>query len=258
MEIKLNNVSCGYKNKTVLSGINLTFNTGNIYCILGANGIGKTTLFKSMLGFIDLVQGDITIADLNIQNMTNREIAMHISYVPQAKIYSMQYSVFDIILMGRALYVKKLDTPSQKDIDKVNEVIKQLKIEHLKDMLYSELSGGEQQVVLVARALVQGSKFIIMDEPASNLDFENQKKVLDVLKELTMTDMGVIMSSHSPDHALYCDSRVVMIRKDKTFVEGSVEETINQNNLLGVYGVKLGVLKETSSDGKLYRSCCLI
>ncbi len=258
MEINLNNVSCGYKTKTVLKDINLTFKTGSIYCVLGANGIGKTTLFKSMLGFIDLVQGSITINNQNILHMSNREIATHISYVPQAKNYSMQYSVFDIILMGRALYIKKFESPSKSDVEKVNEVIKQLKIEHLKDLLYSELSGGEQQVVLVARALAQGSKFIIMDEPASNLDFENQKKVLDVLKELTSMDIGIIMSSHSPDHALYCNSKVVMIKKDKSLVEGSVEDTINNTNLFEVYGVNLDVVKGTGSDGKIYRSCCLI
>lgn len=258
MEIKLKNVSCGYKNKVVLNKIDLTFDTGNIYCILGANGIGKTTLFKSILGFVDLLQGDITIAGQSISKMSEREIASHISYVPQAKSYSMQYTVFDIILMGRALHIKKFESPSQKDLDKVNEVIKQLQIGHLKDLLYSELSGGEQQVVLVARALAQEAKFIIMDEPASNLDFENQKKVLDVLKSLSKIDKGIIMSSHSPNHAFYCDSQVVMIMKDKTFVAGSVEETISEDSLLKVYGVNLGVISETGSEGKTHRSCCLI
>ena len=257
MEIKLNNVSCGYGNKVILDGINLTFKTGNIYCILGANGIGKTTLFKSVLGFIDMMHGSITINGQSIKDMSEREMAMHISYVPQAKNYSLQYTVFDIVLMGRALHIRKFESPSPKDIKKAEDVIKQLKIEHLKDLLYSELSGGEQQIVLIARALTQGSKFIIMDEPASNLDFENQKKVLDVLKELITNDIGIIMSSHAPDHALYCDSKVVMIKKDKTIINGSVEETINNNNLFGVYGVDLSVIREMGSDGKTHYACCL-
>jgi len=258
VEIRLNNISCGYKTKTVLGNINLTFKSGNIYCILGANGIGKTTLFKSMLGFIDLQDGDILIDNKIIHNMTEKEIATYISYVPQAKNYALQYTVFDMILLGRALHIKTFDSPSTEDINKANDVIKQLRIEHLKEHMYSELSGGEQQVVLIARALAQESKFIIMDEPASNLDFENQKKVLDVLKELSQKDMGIIMSSHSPDHALYCDSQVVMIKKDKTIVEGSVRETIDQKNLFGVYGVKLDVISGIDENGQVHRSCCLL
>lgn len=258
MEIKLNNISCGYKTKTVLDHINLTFKSGNIYCILGANGIGKTTLFKSMLGFIDLQGGNILIDGNNIHNMTEKELATYISYVPQAKNYALQYSVFDMILLGRAIHIRKFEAPSSEDVNKVNDVIKQLRIGHLKELMYSELSGGEQQVVLIARALVQEAKFIIMDEPASNLDFENQKKVLDVLKELSQKDLGIIMSSHSPDHALYCDSQVVMIKKDKTIIEGLVRETIDQKNLYGVYGVKLDVISGTGDDGQVRHSCCLL
>lgn len=257
MEIKLEDLSCGYKNKIILDKLSLSFSTGNIYCVLGSNGIGKTTLFKSMLGFINPLKGKIIVDNYNISDMNEIEIAKRISYVPQAKNYAMQYKVFDIILMGRALHIRKFGSPSLTDINEVDKVIKQLKIEHLKNSLYSELSGGEQQVVLVARALVQGSKFIIMDEPASNLDFENQKKVLDVLKELITTDIGIIMSSHSPNHAMYCNSNVIMIRKNKTIIKGSVEETINQNNLYDVYGVKLGVISETDSSGTIYRSCYL-
>lgn len=258
MEIKLCNADCGYKKKVILDNINLLFKTGEIYSILGSNGIGKTTLFKSILGFIDLIGGDIFIDGQNVENMSNKEIATKVSYVPQAKNYSLQYSVFDIVLMGRALHIKKFESPSKNDFDKVNEVISKLKIDHLKDLMYSELSGGEQQIVLIARALAQGAKFIIMDEPASNLDFENQKKVLDLLKQLKDDDVGVIMSSHSPDHALYCNSKVVLIKKNKEVLSGSVDDLLNKKNLMEVYGVELGIISETDSNGIIQRSCVLL
>jgi len=258
MEIKIKDVSCGYKKKKVLENVNIAFETGNIYSILGANGIGKTTLFKSMLGFIPLQAGDIYFDKKSISSMNEKEIAMYVSYVPQAKNYSMQYSVFDIILMGRALHIRKFESPSSKDIEKVNTVIKQLKIERMKNLMYSELSGGEQQIVLIARALAQEARFIIMDEPASNLDFENQKKVLDVLIDLTQRDIGIIMSSHSPDHALYCDSQVVMIRRDKTIISGPVQQTVNKESLFSVYGVKLDVISSSDVEGNIRRSCCLL
>lgn len=258
MEIELKNISCGYKRKKILKNINLSFKTGNIYTILGGNGIGKTTLFKSILGFIDLKGGDICFDGKSITSMTEKEIATFVSYVPQAKNYSMQYTVFDIILMGRALHIKKFGIPSDGDIARVNAVMEQMKIDKFKNLMYSELSGGEQQIVLIARALVQESKFIIMDEPASNLDFENIKMVLDVLKELRHKDIGIIMSSHSPDHALYCNDHVVMISKDKKIIEGSVQQTITQKNLYSVYGVQLDIISSEDVHGNVRRSCCLL
>lgn len=258
MEIELKNISCGYKRKKILKNINLSFKTGNIYTILGGNGIGKTTLFKSILGFIDLKGGDICFDGKSITSMTEKEIATFVSYVPQAKNYSMQYTVFDIILMGRALHIKKFGIPSDRDIARVNAVMEQMKIDKFKNLMYSELSGGEQQIVLIARALVQESKFIIMDEPASNLDFENIKMVLDVLKELRHKDIGIIMSSHSPDHALYCNDHVVMISKDKKIIEGSVQQTITQKNLYSVYGVQLDIISSEDVYGNVRRSCCLL
>lgn len=258
MEIELKNVSCGYKKKKILENVNLLFRTGNIYSVLGANGIGKTTLFKSILGFLELKNGDICFDGKNINSMTEKEVATFVSYVPQAMNYSMQYTVFDIILMGRALHINRFGTPSHRDVEKVNTVMKYMKIEQFRDCMYSELSGGEQQIVLIARALAQESKFIIMDEPASNLDFANQKKVLDVLMELTRKDIGVIMSSHSPDHALYCDSRIIMINRNKTVTEGSIQETVNKENLYSVYGVQLDVISSEDVNGKIRRSCCLL
>lgn len=257
MEINLLNVCCGYKRADILQNLNINFTTGQFYCILGANGIGKTTLFKTLLGFLDVKKGRILIDGKDISEMSSQQIAQYISYVPQAKNYSYQYSVLDIVLMGRAMYIKKFGSPSKVDENAAVEALRKLDILHLKDKMYSELSGGEQQIVLIARALVQEAQFIVMDEPASNLDYENQKKVLDVLAGLAQNHIGVIMSSHSPDHAFYCDARALLVFKDKSFVEGSCIDVITEENLLRVYGVKVKVMSQQEERGKTIRCCYL-
>lgn len=257
MEIKFSDVCCGYENKTILRNLNLRFETGNFYCILGSNGIGKTTLFKTMMGFLDVKEGQILISGKSIGGMSNKEIAQYVSYVPQAKNYSYQYSVLDIVLMGRAMYIKKFGSPTDADEIVAEDTLRKLDILHLKDKTYSELSGGEQQIVLIARALVQEAQFIVMDEPASNLDYENQKKVLDVLLSLSQNQIGVIMSSHLPDHVFYCNAKAILIFKDRSIKEGSCIDVITEENLSKVYGVRVKVIAHPDDDGGIIRCCRL-
>lgn len=257
MKIEFQNVCCGYPKADILQNLNLVFETGRFYCILGSNGIGKTTLFKTLMGFLPTKKGSVYISEKDIATMSNKEIARYISYVPQAKNYSYQYSVLDIVLMGRSLHVKSFGVPSKRDQEVALDALKKLDILCLKDKMYSELSGGEQQIVLIARALAQESQFIIMDEPASNLDFENQKKVLDVLAVLAEKHIGVIMSSHSPDHAFYCNAKAILIFRDKTVLEGMCADVITEENLLRVYGVDVKVIEQRDATGNLIRCCYL-
>ena len=257
MEINFKHISCGYEKVDILRDLTFDFETGKFYCILGANGIGKTTLFKTLMGFLDAKGGQILIDGKNSSNMTSQQIARYISYVPQAKNYSYQYTVLDIVLMGRALYVKKFGAPTNNDLHVAEDALQKLDILYLKDKMYSELSGGEQQIVLIARALAQEAPFIVMDEPASNLDYENQKKVLDVLVRLAQNKVGIIMSSHSPDHAFYCNAHVLLIFKDKTITEGFCTDVITEENLFRIYGVNVKVMSQTKEDGKSIRCCYL-
>lgn len=155
MKIELKNVTCGYHNEDVLSELNLSFETGEFWCILGANGIGKTTLFKTLLGFIELRSGKIILNNRNISDIGTKELSSYISYVPQAKSYSLQYTVLDTVLMGRANHIKQFSSPTDVDYSVSKKMLEKLGIGHLSNCMYSELSGGEQQVVLIARALAQ-------------------------------------------------------------------------------------------------------
>lgn len=258
MEISIDHVTCGYEHIDILSDINISFRTGEFWCILGSNGIGKTTLFKTLLGFIPVKRGRILIDGQDMHKIGAKKIAHYISYVPQAKTYSLQYSVLETVLMGRASHIGQFFTPSDQDYEIAMSMLERLGIRNMSQSMYSQLSGGEQQVVLIARALAQEAKFIIMDEPASNLDFENQKRILDVMKTLVDTDVGIVMSSHSPDHAFYCDTNVVLICKDKSILYGSANEIITAGNLKNVYGVDVSILSGTDTSGNDIKACRLL
>lgn len=258
MEIRLVDLFCGYISTDVIGPVNLSFKTNEICCILGRNGIGKTTLFKTIMGFIPAKQGSVLFDEKKITNVKLKELAKYISYVPQAKNFAYQYSVLETVLMGRACHIKEYETPSSKDYEVALAMLNKLCIGHLTNKLYSELSGGEQQIVLIARALAQEARFIVMDEPTSNLDYENQKKVLDVLKRLSNNGIGIIMSSHSPEHAFYCGTTAVLITRDKKIICGENEQVINSENLKKVYGVDIEIISKKLADGKIVRTCCLL
>ena len=258
MKIDLNNVSVGYDKTVVLKDITLSIESGNFVCVLGANGIGKTTLFKSMLGFIPIIDGSISIDGKSISSLSPRDLSEYLAYVPQAKSIVYDMNVLDVVVMGRARFIKKFSQPSDYDYEKAKEILMRLNIEKLSSKKYSELSGGEQQIVLIARALIQESNFIVMDEPASNLDFENQKKVLECLMQLSKQGVGIILSSHSPDHALFCNTKVVMIMKDKTILVGTIDQILTNQNLQAVYGVNIQLISDHTPDGRLIQSCCLV
>jgi len=259
MNIKLSNVTCGYGEIIVLHDVNLLFSTGKFYCVLGANGIGKTTLFKTLLNFIPRVSGNIEINGRDLSMIDNKQLAEYISYVPQARNYSYRTSVIDTVVMGQSRFIRKFQSPSEKNYEIAFSMLKRLGLEKFSDKMYSDLSGGEQQMVLIARALSQNARFIIMDEPASNLDFENQKIVLDSLSSLVKDGIGIIMSSHSPNHASYVNSDIVVIKKDKAITQGTIDEVLTKQNLKEVYGVDINIFREKISNGeKQLVSFCIV
>ncbi len=159
-----------------------------------------------------------------------------------------------MVMMGRSLHIPNFMSPSLKDFEVVESVMSQLDFLEYKDAYYSELSGGEQQIVLIARAIAQGADYIIMDEPASNLDYSNQKKLLDTVKRLTQSGIGVLMASHSPEHAFACCNKALLISKNHSFIFGSVDDVITSKNLTNAYGVEISIIE---LDSKV-KTCCLI
>lgn len=258
MKVEIKNLSCGYRKHTVLENLEIVLETGIGTCVLGPNGIGKSTFFKTLLGQIKPISGDILVDSENISSLSFNEMARNFAYVPQAKGYSYQFSVEDMVMMGRSPYIRRFSVPTAKDREIVLNAIQQLGLNDFLYRKYSELSGGEQQIVLIARAVAQQSKFIIMDEPASNLDFANQKKLINAVKKLIDSGTGIIMASHSPDHAFACCKKTLLFGKNKSFLFGNTEEVITSNILKSAYGVDITILSGKNTNNCDVKACSVV
>lgn len=250
MKLEVRNATCGYEGKTVFSGISLELSTGDSLCLLGPNGVGKTTLFKTILGLLKLQAGKILLDGADIARWSRRELATKVGYVPQAHTPPFPFKVVDVVVMGRTAHLSAFSSPGTEDVAIAEDALTTLGIDYLKDRAYTEISGGERQLVLIARALVQKPDFLIMDEPTASLDFGNQIKVLHQIKKLVREgNMGIIMTTHFPNHAFFCASKVAVMGKDNTFSVGSADEVITEDYLKKVYGVAVKIITVGEQDG---------
>ena len=244
MIFALENMTCGYQGVPVLSGISFSVSSGEILCILGPNGVGKTTLFKSMLGLLRPISGRVTVDGEDIAPWSNRKRARTIGYIPQSHVPPFPYSVLQVVTMGRVSGMGLFSAPSGEDYAAAEAVLGELQIESLKDRIYTELSGGERQMVLIARALAQDPRILLMDEPTANLDYGNQARVLAQIRRLAERGMTVVMTTHSPDHAFLCSSKVAMVERGNRVTFGDAESIVTKENLDRMYGVDVFVMSD--------------
>ncbi|HBE76205.1 MAG TPA: iron ABC transporter ATP-binding protein [Firmicutes bacterium] len=243
MKLEINQVMCGYGNRTILKDISFSVHDREILCLLGPNGVGKTTLFKTILGFLRLQGGDILLNGENIRLWPRERLARAIGYVPQAHTPPFPFTVLDVVTMGRTAHLGVFSSPSKKDVMIAEQAIETLNIGFLRDRIYTEISGGERQMVLIARALTQEPKLLVMDEPTSNLDFGNQIRVLQQIRELAGRGLGVIMTSHFPDHAFLCSTKIALLQKDRGFITGEADEVVTEENMRAAYGVRVKIIR---------------
>lgn len=244
--IEVENVSFSYtKYENILNNVSLKIEQGDVINILGANGCGKSTLIKLILGFYKVKNGSIKINNKNIESYSRKEIAKYLSYVPQSHHAVFPYEVKDVVVMGKnsGSFFKNY---SHQDYEEVDNVLSMLKIYHLKNRGYSRLSGGQRQLVMVARAVVQNSLFCFMDEPVSSLDFGNQYRLLDSIKEYSSKGITFIITTHHPDHVKYLGGKAVLMKEGTIYKEGLVCDVINNSSLYDLYKVKL------NNNGSVY------
>ena len=246
------NISFSYDDEEIFSDISFSIGKGDVLCILGPNGTGKTTLIKCLNGFHEISSGEILINGKNIKKLSFKEISKHIGYIPQSHVPSFPFKVFDVVLMGRSPYLNLTDSPRDEDIKIALEALKTLDIEYLKDKDYTNLSGGDLQLVFLARVLCQKPDILILDEPTSHLDFGNQIKLLEIIDNLAKTGLSIIMSSHFPDHA-FLSSTKVAIMKNKKFIDfGAPDDVVTEENLKKAYSIDVKLIE---LDGK--RKVCV-
>lgn len=240
---EVKNISFDYDGEEIFSNISFSIEKGDVLCILGPNGTGKTTLIKCLNGLHEINSGEILINGQNIKKLSFKQISKHIGYIPQSHVPSFPFKVFDVVLMGRSPYLNLTDSPKKEDIEIAEDALKTLGIEYLKDKEYTNLSGGERQLVFLARVLCQKPDILILDEPTSHLDFGNQIKLLEIIDNLSKTGLSIIMSSHFPDHA-FLSSTKVAIMKDKKFIDsGTPDDVVTEDNLRKAYSIDVKLIE---------------
>ena len=254
MKLELRNVSCGYeKDKPILNNVNLELDSGQVCCILGPNGVGKTTLFKTMLNLLKPVSGKVYIDSENIGSWSAKRTSQVFAYVAQAHVPSYPYLVREMTMMGRMGQIGISAKPSKKDYEVVEQAMEDVGIRHLRDARYTEISGGERQLLMIARALAQEPKFLVMDEPTANLDYGNMVLVMKCINDLAGRDMGVIFTSHIPDQAFMVDSKVALLLRNKPMIFGDAGDVMTERNLNEAYHTDIQVLEIIGEGGRPVR-----
>lgn len=236
MEVRFENLHFSYTRKReILHGINLTLPSNKFIAVLGPNGCGKTTTVKQINQILKAQQGSVCIDGQNVRDLEPSQLAKIVAYVPQMTSGVMNGSVMDTVMLGRRPYIQW--KPSDEDLEIVAKALLRLNLSHLSQRLYNQLSGGQKQTVLIARALAQTPEIYLFDEPVSFLDVKNQLEIMSIGRELVDRDgKTVIMVLHDLNLALRFADHIVIMKEGSVFAQGTPAEVITEENILAVYG----------------------
>ncbi len=235
-------LSFSYGRREVLREVTLDVREGEVLALLGPNGSGKTTLLKLLLGLLRPTRGMVRLHGRDMRRVPRRDLARHLAYVPQAHRAAFAYTVLDVVLMGRTPHAPFAGRYSEIDRRIAREALEKLAAGDLADRPYTEVSGGERQLALIARAMAQGARVLVMDEPTNALDYGNQLRLLQRMALLARQGLGFVFSTHHPDHALAVADRIVMIDRGVVLREGPPGEAVTAASLRELYGVEVRVL----------------
>lgn len=225
--------------QVTLDDVSFTVSRGELITLLGPNGAGKSTLLNCIMHLLQPQAGTIVLNGTELSELSQRDIACTVSYVPQTTTVNFAYSVRDYVALGRAPYLKMYERPGEEDLAKVDAALARLGIADMADRVFNELSGGQQQLVNVSRAIAQDPQLMLFDEPTSALDYGNQIKVLKMIKELSSEEYAIIMTTHNPDHPILLESEVCLIEGSGHLVKGANEQIMREDRLRNVYQADL-------------------
>jgi iron complex transport system ATP-binding protein len=240
--LEAQSLAFGFAGRTIGRDVSFSLAAGEVMCVLGPNGGGKTTLLRTLLGLLSPHGGAIRLEEKPIEGLSRAEIAKLIGYVSQGHSGYFAYTVRDFVLMGRTAHVGIFASPSRKDHDVAERVIASLGMAHLAERPVTEISSGERQLALVARALAQEPRLLLLDEPTASLDFGNQVRVLRRIAALAKTGIAILFSSHDPDHAFLCAQRALLLAEGRALELGAPRDVIRADTLQRLYGVSVQVL----------------
>lgn len=242
MSIEVKNLNFSYGERQILFDISFKAEKGEFLSILGPNGVGKSTLFRCVLGLLSGYTGQVVVDGQDARSLSVRESARRIAYIPQSSAPAFNYSVFDIVLMGRTSGLSTFRSPKAADREKCYWAMEKVGIAHLENRCYHRLSGGERQLVLIARALTQDAPILMLDEPTANLDFGNQIRVLTQARELAREGYTVIQTTHNPEQSYLYSDKILALQNGRVLTWGTPGQVLTEETMKTLYGVDVDVL----------------
>jgi iron complex transport system ATP-binding protein len=242
--LEVRDLSFSYESTPILRNISFTMQGGELLGLLGPNGAGKSTLFRCILALEKNHTGKALLDGRDIAAMKRAELAKIAAYVPQVHYPSFNYSVMDMVLMGAAAQGKGWAMPNAAQKKAATEALERIGMAKFRDRGFRQLSGGEQQLTLIARALAQQARLLVMDEPTANLDYGNQIRVLSQIKQLSRQGYGVILSAHNPDHAFLFADRVLALHNNRIVASGAPGEALTEGLITALYGVPVRIRRD--------------
>lgn len=240
-------LAIGYGDRVVGRDLDIALSTGEVLALLGPNGGGKTTLLKTLLGLLAPRSGEVRLDERSITDYSARERARLIAYVPQSHVSTFAFTVETIVLMGRTAHGNLFSRPTAADRAIARQALERFGISHLSERPYTMISGGERQLVLLARALTQEPKFILLDEPTASLDFGNQGKVMQEIRNLGISGHGVLFTTHDPNQAMRAADRAYLLREGIRLGEGATGSVISRDRLEALYGAPVDAISDQTS-----------
>ena len=246
--MKIENLHFSYGSHEVLKGVSFGVEDSGFISVLGPNGAGKSTLFRCMLGLLEPSEGSVHICGRNIRQMPPAELSHRVAYIPQSHTPVFNFSVFDMVLMGTTAQLSRFSSPGKKEAQLAEATMERIGISHLRSRGCGNISGGELQLALIARAIAQQAKILVMDEPSASLDYGNKLRLMETVKGLTRQGYTVIQSTHDPDQAYLYSDQILALYDGKLLARGTPRETISSSLISRLYGVDVEVCSMHRDD----------
>lgn len=255
MTIEARDLAIGFRDRALGRGLGFALAASEVTCLLGPNGSGKTTLLRTLLGVLPRLDGELRLDGRDLSQFKPRERARRIAYVPQSPSSHFDFRAVEMVEMGRTPSLGLFAATRAADRRAALEAMERLGIARLAERPIARISGGERQLVYIARALATSATHVLMDEPTANLDFGNQALILDEIARLARAGTCVLFTTHHPDHALRIADRALLLRDGTLLAAGPTASILNSGNLSALYGRPVEVAEVASTDGAASRFC---